>query len=247
MRYWPSRVNEKCQEDPSLSVAHSCFWRYHPERAWAWELRLQQEIGPDFRIEEPPYRPGGRDLGDAMPSDVSDTDVGSDGSGADETDDDDERPVRTGKPAGNDEEEEEGEEDEEEEEDEEDEDDFRTAKSGRSRRSHKSRRTRRTQQDREGADARSRASMSSWVTAADLEHGRAGGAHDSASYADRSELAGEAAEGGNPLGFLGSALGYLLGLQAAEDSEYDAAADDDGRASRASLSQSVSSAHSLNY
>ena len=64
MRYWPSRVNEKCQEDPSLAVAHGCFWRYHPERAWAWELRLQQEIGPDFRIEEAPYRPGGRDLGD---------------------------------------------------------------------------------------------------------------------------------------------------------------------------------------
>ena len=64
MRYWPSRVDEKCQRDPSLAVAHGCFWRYHPERAWAWELRLQQEIAPDFRIEEPPYRPGGRDLGD---------------------------------------------------------------------------------------------------------------------------------------------------------------------------------------
>jgi hypothetical protein len=45
-------------------VAHGCFWRYHPDRAWAWELRLQQEIGPDFRIEEAPYRPGGKDLGD---------------------------------------------------------------------------------------------------------------------------------------------------------------------------------------
>ncbi|WP_411868850.1 BREX-6 system adenine-specific DNA-methyltransferase PglX [Vulcanococcus limneticus] len=64
MRYWPTRVDAKCQKDPSLGVAHGCFWRYHPERAWAWELRLQQEIGPDFRIEEPPYRPGGRDLGD---------------------------------------------------------------------------------------------------------------------------------------------------------------------------------------
>jgi hypothetical protein len=64
MRYWPTRVNEKCQRDPSLGVAHGCFWRYHPERAWAWELRLQQEIAPDFRIEEAPYRPGGRDLGD---------------------------------------------------------------------------------------------------------------------------------------------------------------------------------------
>jgi hypothetical protein len=65
MRYWPGRVDQKCRQDPSLGVAHGCFWRYHPERAWTWELRLQDEIGPEFRIEEPPYRPGGRDLGDA--------------------------------------------------------------------------------------------------------------------------------------------------------------------------------------
>jgi len=64
MRYWPSRVDGKCQSDPSLGVAHGCFWRYHPARAWAWELRLQDEIGPDFRISEAPYRPGGRDLDD---------------------------------------------------------------------------------------------------------------------------------------------------------------------------------------
>ncbi len=64
MRYWPSRVDEKSQADPSLAVAHGCFWRYHPERAWAWELRLQQEIATDFRIVEVPYRPGGKDLGD---------------------------------------------------------------------------------------------------------------------------------------------------------------------------------------
>ena len=64
MRYWPTRVDEKCQQDPSLGVAHGCFWRYHPGRAWAWELRLQDEIGPDFRIEEVPYRPSGRDVGD---------------------------------------------------------------------------------------------------------------------------------------------------------------------------------------
>ena len=64
MRYWPTRVDKKCQQDPSLAVAHGCFWSYHPERAWAWELRLQQEIGPDFRIEEAPYRPVGRDPGD---------------------------------------------------------------------------------------------------------------------------------------------------------------------------------------
>jgi len=51
-RYWPYRVDEKCQEDPSLAVAHGCFWRYHPARAYAWELRLQDEIRPDFTIDE---------------------------------------------------------------------------------------------------------------------------------------------------------------------------------------------------
>jgi hypothetical protein len=64
MRYWPGRVDRKCQQGPSLGVAHGCFWRYHPERAWTWELRLQDEIAPDFRIEEPPYRPRGRDVDD---------------------------------------------------------------------------------------------------------------------------------------------------------------------------------------
>jgi len=59
MRYWPKRVDEKCREDPSLAVAHGCFWRYHPGRAWAWELRLQDGIDEDFRIEEAPYRPDG--------------------------------------------------------------------------------------------------------------------------------------------------------------------------------------------
>ena len=59
MRYWPKRVDQKCQADPSLGVAHGCFWRYHPARAWAWEMRLQHEIGPDFRIVEAPYRDDG--------------------------------------------------------------------------------------------------------------------------------------------------------------------------------------------
>jgi hypothetical protein len=59
MRYWPTRVDVKCQENPSLGVAHGCFWKYHQARAWAWELRLQDEIGPEFRIEEPPYRGDG--------------------------------------------------------------------------------------------------------------------------------------------------------------------------------------------
>jgi hypothetical protein len=54
MRYWPTRVDERCKTDPSLGVAHGCFWRYHPPRAWSWELRLQDEIGPEFRIVEDP-------------------------------------------------------------------------------------------------------------------------------------------------------------------------------------------------
>ena len=61
LRYWPTRVDAKCQQDPSLGVAHGCFWKYHPARAWAWELRLQDEIGPDFRIEEISYRGDGGD------------------------------------------------------------------------------------------------------------------------------------------------------------------------------------------
>jgi hypothetical protein len=52
-RYFPSRVEAKCVEDPSLAVAHGCFWRLHPAKAYAWELRLQDEIRPDFTIEEP--------------------------------------------------------------------------------------------------------------------------------------------------------------------------------------------------
>lgn len=52
-RYFPSRVEEKCTEDPSLAVAHRCFWRLHPAKAYAWELRLQDEIRLDFTIDEP--------------------------------------------------------------------------------------------------------------------------------------------------------------------------------------------------
>ena len=52
-RYFPNRVDEKCQKDPSLAVAHSIFWKYHPAKAYEWELRLQDEIAPDFHIEEP--------------------------------------------------------------------------------------------------------------------------------------------------------------------------------------------------
>ncbi len=59
MHYWPTRVDAKRQADPSLGVAHGCFWKYHPARAWAWELRLQVEIGPEFGLEEAPYRGDG--------------------------------------------------------------------------------------------------------------------------------------------------------------------------------------------
>jgi Eco57I restriction-modification methylase len=52
-RYFPSRVREKCVRDPSLAVAHHCFWELHPAKAYAWELRLQDEIRPDFTIDEP--------------------------------------------------------------------------------------------------------------------------------------------------------------------------------------------------
>jgi hypothetical protein len=62
MRYFPKRVDEKCKQDPSLGVAHGCFWKYHPAKAWAWELRLQDEVGPDFSIEESSYRGDGGDV-----------------------------------------------------------------------------------------------------------------------------------------------------------------------------------------
>jgi hypothetical protein len=52
-RYFPVRVEEKCKLDPSLGVAHGCFWKYHPAKAYAWELRLQDEIRSEFTIDEP--------------------------------------------------------------------------------------------------------------------------------------------------------------------------------------------------
>ncbi|HEY4014317.1 MAG TPA: DNA methyltransferase [Polyangiaceae bacterium] len=59
-RYFPTRVRKKCQDDPSLAVAHECFWELHPAKAYAWELRLQDEIRPDFTIDEPGSK-GARD------------------------------------------------------------------------------------------------------------------------------------------------------------------------------------------
>jgi hypothetical protein len=52
-RYFPTRVRKKCHDDPSLAVAHGCFCELHPANAYAWELRLQDEIKPSFRIDEP--------------------------------------------------------------------------------------------------------------------------------------------------------------------------------------------------
>ncbi|MEO7032445.1 MAG: DNA methyltransferase [Polyangiaceae bacterium] len=52
-RYFPTRVRQKCHADPSLAVAQHCFWELHPAQAYAWELRLQHEIRPDFSIDEP--------------------------------------------------------------------------------------------------------------------------------------------------------------------------------------------------
>ena len=51
-RYFPDLVDQKCQADPSLAVAHGCFWKYHLAKAYEWELRLQDEIAPDFTIDE---------------------------------------------------------------------------------------------------------------------------------------------------------------------------------------------------
>ena len=51
-RYFPARIDAKCRKDPSLAVAHGRFWAYHPARAYSWELRLQDEIRPDFTIDE---------------------------------------------------------------------------------------------------------------------------------------------------------------------------------------------------
>jgi SAM-dependent methyltransferase len=51
-RYFPARVRRSCQDDPSLAVAHGCFWALHPASAYAWELRLQDELRPDFALDE---------------------------------------------------------------------------------------------------------------------------------------------------------------------------------------------------
>ena len=48
----PRRDEGKCKDDPSLAVAHGCFWKYHPAKAYAWELWPRDEIRPDFTNDE---------------------------------------------------------------------------------------------------------------------------------------------------------------------------------------------------
>jgi hypothetical protein len=71
-RYFPARVDAKCQRDPSLAVAHGVFWRYHPAKAYEWELRLQDEIGPDFTIDEADSAPLRQQFEAAHPQTVAD-------------------------------------------------------------------------------------------------------------------------------------------------------------------------------
>jgi hypothetical protein len=52
-RYFPTRVDAMCRRDPSIAVAHGCFWKCHPAKAFGWELRLQEEIRAGFTIDEP--------------------------------------------------------------------------------------------------------------------------------------------------------------------------------------------------
>ena len=59
MRYFPTRVDKKCQKNQSYAIAHRCFWKYHPALAWQWELRVQDEVGTQCRIEEGSYRGDG--------------------------------------------------------------------------------------------------------------------------------------------------------------------------------------------
>ena len=69
-RYFPSRVDKKCRADPSLGVAHGCFWKYHPENAYKWELRLQNEIALDFTIDEESSDAARRALEETQPEKV---------------------------------------------------------------------------------------------------------------------------------------------------------------------------------
>lgn len=52
MKYWPTRVQQKCQQDPSLAVDHGCLWKYHPTIAWEKEIQYQHRIDCSFTIQE---------------------------------------------------------------------------------------------------------------------------------------------------------------------------------------------------
>ena len=56
-RYFPDARRREVPDDPSLAVAHGCFWKYHPAKAYAWELRLQDESAPTSPSTSPTPTP----------------------------------------------------------------------------------------------------------------------------------------------------------------------------------------------
>lgn len=66
-RYFPERVDAKCQEDPSLAVAHGCFWAYYPDQVEdirADELKRRERDADEAADVLPVAKPGehpGRD------------------------------------------------------------------------------------------------------------------------------------------------------------------------------------------
>ena len=52
MKYWPTRVDEKCKKDPSLGVAHGCFGNIIQNMLGLGNFDYKAKIGPDFVIEE---------------------------------------------------------------------------------------------------------------------------------------------------------------------------------------------------
>jgi hypothetical protein len=51
-RYFPTRVEAACQRDPVVASAHQCLWKYHPEIAWHWELRLKKQFSEFKSLSE---------------------------------------------------------------------------------------------------------------------------------------------------------------------------------------------------
>ncbi len=52
-RYFPTRVEQKCRDEPSLAYRHGCLWRLHPQLAWSSEMYMQRKShhGPTYAIE----------------------------------------------------------------------------------------------------------------------------------------------------------------------------------------------------